>query len=226
MTSAAPPSSSSATMSTASLAELRKSYERAELNEAASQADPLQQFSHWLNEAVAAQVPEPNAMTLATVASDLRPSTRIVLIKGFDARGIVWFTNYDSRKGRQIAGNPYVALQFHWVELERVVRIEGIVEKVSDAESDEYFASRPLDSRIGAWASPQSQVISGRGVLVANAAKFGAQFMLMPPRPPHWGGYRLKPDQWEFWQGRKSRLHDRLRYRQDGDAWVRERLAP
>ena len=226
MTSAAPPSSSSATMSTASLAELRKSYERAELNEAASQADPLQQFSHWLNEAVAAQVPEPNAMTLATVGSDLRPSTRIVLIKGCDARGIVWFTNYDSRKGQELAGNPQAALQFHWVELERVVRIEGVGEKVSDAESDAYYKTRPLDSRIGAWASPQSQVIAHRAVLVANAAKYGAQYLLQPPRPPHWGGYRLKPEQWEFWQGRKSRLHDRLRYRLAADAWVRERLAP
>ena len=226
MTSAAPPSSSSATMSTASLAELRKSYERAELNEAASQADPLQQFSHWLNEAVAAQVPEPNAMTLATVGSDLRPSTRIVLIKGCDARGIVWFTNYDSRKGQELAGNPQAALQFHWVELERVVRIEGVVEKVSDAESDAYYKTRPLDSRIGAWASPQSQVIAHRAVLVANAAKYGAQHLLQPPRPPHWGGYRLKPEQWEFWQGRKSRLHDRLRYRLAADAWLRERLAP
>ena len=211
---------------TLSIADLRKSYERAELNEDASHAAPLQQFDQWLKEAIASEVPEPNAMTVATVGSDMRPSTRVVLIKGFDERGIVWFTNYDSRKGRQIAGNPYVALQFHWVELERVVRIEGIVEKVSDAESDEYFASRPLDSRIGAWASPQSQVIESRTVLVTNAAKFGAQFMLMPPRPPHWGGYRLKPDQWEFWQGRKSRLHDRLRYRQDGDGSVRERLAP
>jgi len=213
--------------STPSLADLRKSYERAELNEDASRADPLQQFDQWLSEAITAQVPEPNAMTVATVASDLRPSTRVVLIKGFDARGIVWFTNYASRKGQQLAGNPYAALQFHWVELERVVRIEGVVEKVSDAESDEYFHSRPLDSRIGAWASPQSEVISGRGVLVANAAKFGAKFMLNPPRPPHWGGYRLKPDLWEFWQGRKSRLHDRLRYSQQADgAWLRERLAP
>lgn len=210
-----------------SIADLRKSYERAELNEDASQADPLKQFGQWLDEAIAAEVPEPNAMTLATVASDLRPSTRVVLIKGFDARGIVWFTNYNSRKGQELAGNPYAALQFHWVELERVVRIEGVVEKVSAQESDAYFNSRPLDSRIGAWASPQSEVISSRGVLVANAAKYAARFLLQPPRPPHWGGYRLKPDTWQFWQGRKSRLHDRLRYTLQGDAsWLRERLAP
>ncbi len=210
------------------IADLRKSYEKAELSESASQADPLKQFEQWLQEAISSEVPEPNAMTLATVGSDLRPSTRIVLIKGFDERGIVWYTNYASRKGQELAGNPFAALQFHWVELERVVRIQGVVEKVSDAESDEYFHSRPLDSRIGAWASPQSQVIDGRGILVANAAKYGAQFLLRPPRPPHWGGYRLKADTWEFWQGRKSRLHDRLRYtQQGGDAgWLRERLAP
>ena len=212
---------------TTSIADLRKSYERAELNEDASSAAPGQQFSKWLEEAIAAQLPEPNAMTLATVGSDLRPSTRVVLIKGLDERGIVWFTNYDSRKGRELAGNPHAALQFHWVELERVVRIEGRVEKISDEESDAYFHSRPLDSRIGAWASPQSKVISGRGVLVANAAKFGAQFLLQPPRPPHWGGYRLLADRWEFWQGRRSRLHDRLRYTQQaGGDWLRERLAP
>jgi pyridoxamine 5'-phosphate oxidase len=215
-------------MSTTSsrIADLRKSYERAELSEEASQADPLQQFDRWLTEAIAAEIPEPNAMTLATVGGDLRPSTRIVLIKGYDARGIVWYTNYDSRKGRELAGNPWAALQFHWVELERVVRIEGRVEKTSDDESDAYFASRPLDSRIGAWASPQSEVIADRGVLVANAARYSAQFLLRPPRPPHWGGYRLVPDQWQFWQGRKSRLHDRLRYTRDGESWRRERLAP
>ncbi len=209
-----------------SLADLRKSYERDELDESASAADPLKQFERWMQQALDAQLPEPNAMTVATVGADGRPSTRVVLIKGFDARGLVWFTNYHSRKGRELAAHPWAALQFHWVELERVVRIEGRVETVEAAESDAYFASRPLDSRIGAWASPQSEVISSRAVLVANAAKFGARFMLDPPRPPHWGGYRLAPDRWEFWQGRKSRLHDRLRYRLDAGAWVRERLAP
>ena len=210
----------------AHIADLRKSYERAELNENASHSSPLVQFDQWLQEAVNAQVNEPNAMTVATVGNDLRPSTRIVLIKGYDERGIVWYTNYDSRKGRELAGNPFAALQFHWVELERVVRIEGRVERVSDEESDAYFHSRPLDSRIGAWASPQSQVISGRGVLVANAAKYGARFLLNPPRPAHWGGFRLVPDRWEFWQGRKSRLHDRLRYEMHNGEWLRERLAP
>ena len=209
-----------------SIADLRKSYERAELSEDASRANPFEQFGQWLQEAIAAQVPEPNAMTLATVDARQRPSTRVVLIKGLDERGIVWFTNYHSRKGQALAGNPFAALQFHWVELERVVRIEGEVEKVADEESDAYFHSRPLDSRIGAWASPQSQVIAGRSVLVANAARYSAQFLLNPPRPPHWGGYRLKPDGWEFWQGRRSRLHDRLRYRLEAGQWMRERLAP
>jgi pyridoxamine 5'-phosphate oxidase len=209
-----------------SIADLRKSYEKAELSEQASHADPLAQFGQWFNEALQSEVPEPNAMTVATVGSDLRPSTRVVLIKDFDARGIVWYTNYQSRKGQELAGNPFAALQFHWVELERVVRIEGRVEKVSEDESDTYFHSRPLDSRIGAWASPQSRVIDSRTVLITNAARYGAQFLLQPPRPPHWGGYRLVPERWEFWQGRKSRLHDRLHYRQDGDQWVRERLAP
>ena len=208
------------------IADLRKSYERAELDESASHADPLVQFEAWLQQALTAELPEPNAMTVATVGPDGRPSTRVVLIKGCDSRGIVWYTNYESRKGRELAAHPHAALQFHWVELERVVRIEGRVDKVDAAESDAYFASRPLDSRIGAWASPQSEVISSRGVLIANAAKYGAQFLLRPPRPPHWGGFRLVPDRWEFWQGRPSRLHDRLRYRLEQGAWVRERLAP
>jgi pyridoxamine 5'-phosphate oxidase len=208
------------------LSQLRKSYERAELDESASAAEPWQQFSRWLDEALAAKLPEPNAMTVATVGPDGRPSTRIVLIKGFDARGIVWYTNYESRKGRDLASHPFAALQFHWVELERVVRIEGPVERVSSEESDAYYRSRPLDSRLGAWASPQSQVISSRALLVANAAKAALQHGLNPDRPPHWGGYRLQPEAWEFWQGRPSRLHDRLRYRLDAGQWIRERLAP
>jgi pyridoxamine 5'-phosphate oxidase len=209
-----------------SIADLRKDYERAELDEAHAPNDPHQQFSAWLNEAISAELPEPTAMTLASVGANGRPATRVVLLKGNDTRGLVWFSNYDSRKGRELAANPFAALQFHWVALERVVRIEGRVEHTDAAESDAYYQTRPLDSRIGAWASPQSQVISSRAVLVANAAKFGAKYLMNPPRPPHWGGFRLTPDRWEFWQGRRSRLHDRLVYRLDGTAWVRERLAP
>lgn len=209
------------------LADLRKSYEQGELDEAMAANEPLSQFKQWLEHALASEVPEPNAMTVATVGADGRPSTRIVLIKSYDDRGIVWFTNYESRKGQELTAHPFAALQFHWVELERVVRIEGRVEKVSAQESDAYFHSRPLDSRLGAWASPQSHVISSRGVLVANAAKAAVQHGLNPDRPPHWGGYRLLPERWEFWQGRKSRLHDRLSYRLQADGqWLKERLAP
>lgn len=207
-------------------ADMRISYERDTLDESQATSEPLQQFTKWFDEAIAAKVPEPNAMTLATVGADCRPSTRIVLVKAFDSAGITFYTNFTSRKGRELEANPYAALQFHWVELQRVVRIEGRVEHVADAEADAYFASRPLDSRLGAWASPQSEVIANRRVLVANAAKASARFGLKPPRPEHWGGYRLVPDVWEFWQGRRSRLHDRLRYRLDDGRWVRERLAP
>lgn len=208
------------------IADLRTSYERAELLESTASPDPLQQFNTWLQEALAAKIPEPNAMTLATVGSNLRPSTRIVLIKGCDARGIVWYTNYQSHKGQELAGNPFAALQFHWVELERTVRIEGRVEKTSAEESDAYFHSRPLGSRYGALVSPQSQVIANREVLELENARLEALYGDKPPRPPHWGGYRLVPDEWQFWQGRRSRLHDRLRYTLNGSSWVRERLAP
>lgn len=208
------------------LADMRKSYERGGLDEAHAGDDPLELFRAWFDEAVAAKVLEPNAMTLATVAPDGRPSTRIVLVKDFDARGLVWYTNYASRKGRELESRPYAALQFHWVAMERVVRIEGRVTRTSETESDAYYASRPLDSRLGAWASPQSQPIASRAVLVANAAKVAAQHGLHPSRPPHWGGYRLEPDAWEFWAGRPSRLHDRLRYTRQPEGWRRERLAP
>lgn len=208
------------------LADLRKSYEHGSLDEDQVAAEPTAQFTTWLDEALDKGLPEPNAMTLATVGTDGRPSTRVVLIKGCDARGIVWFSNYASRKGRELAHQPFAALQFHWVELERVVRIEGRVEKVSDEESDTYFASRPLTHRIGAWASPQSETIPGRGTIVARAAEYGLKFGLNPPRPPHWGGYRLVPDYWEFWQGRASRLHDRIAYRLQGGQWRKVRLAP
>ena len=209
------------------LSDLRKSYEQGTLEEHQVASEPLRQFQDWLAEALRIGIHEPNAMTVATVGANGRPSSRVVLIKGCDERGIVWYTNYNSRKGRELEANPFAALQFHWIELERVVRIEGRVEKVSAEESDAYFKSRPLGSRIGAWASPQSEVIPGRGTIVARVAEYGLKFGLNPPRPPHWGGYRLVPDYWEFWQGRASRLHDRIAYRLQADgSWRRERLAP
>lgn len=209
------------------LAKMRKNYDRDELDEERAASVPLAQFQAWLDEAIAAQMPEPTAMTLATVSAEGLPSTRIVLLKECDARGLVWFTNYQSRKGRELAGNPNAALQFHWVGLERVVRVEGTVSRIEATESDLYYDSRPLASRIGAWASPQSEAIESRSVLVRRAAEYGLKFGLHPPRPPHWGGFRLAPRRWEFWQGRQSRLHDRLCYRlDDGGHWQRERLAP
>jgi len=190
--------------------------------------NPFRQFDAWFAQAVDAKLPEPNTMTLATVDSRGRPSARIVLIKGVDERGFMFFTNYESRKGRELADNPHASLLFYWIELERQVRIEGTVVKASPAESDQYYESRPLGSRIGAWASEQSQAIESRTVLEAREKEISAKYGEHPPRPPHWGGYRLIPDAIEFWQGRPSRLHDRLLYTRavEGGDWQIARLSP
>ncbi|MEY4766691.1 MAG: pyridoxamine 5-phosphate oxidase [Pseudomonadota bacterium] len=217
------------TMSTSQhdLAQMRKSYEQAELDVPQVAAEPIDQFHRWFDEAVKAKSVEPNAMTLATVGGNGRPSTRVLLLKGADAQGLVWFTNYESRKGQDLAQVPFAAMQFFWPELERVVRIEGRVERVSDAESDAYYVSRPLGSRIGAWVSPQSRPLTSRQELEWAWAAKQTELGDNPTRPAHWGGYRLVPDHWEFWQGRPSRLHDRITYqRNDAGAWVIGRLAP
>ncbi len=209
-----------------SIADLRREYAESELTEAAAGGDPVELFRLWFTQAVAAEVPEPNAMSLATATPDGRPSVRVVLLKGFDERGFTFFTNYDSRKGRELAVNPHGALCFWWYDLARQVRADGRVEKVPAAESDEYFATRPLGSRLGAWASDQSGVIPDRDHLDRRYAELLAEHPDgRVPRPPHWGGYRLVPDEFEFWQGRPNRLHDRLRYRRAAGGWVRERLA-
>jgi len=209
-----------------SVSDLRQSYDKNVLLEENAAATPLEQFSLWFDEALAANVPEPNAMTLATVDSTGQPSARTVLIKGFDDQGFVFFTNYESRKGRDLQSNPRAALLFFWQALERQVRIEGVIEKVSTEESDAYFHSRPLGSRLGAWASEQSQPTT-RAALEAREQEFRDRYGDQPPRPPHWGGYRLVPTVFEFWQGRPSRLHDRLRYVPDAQGgWVIDRLSP
>jgi pyridoxamine 5'-phosphate oxidase len=205
---------------------IRTDYKKGALDEEHADADPIRQFGRWWDEALNSQLPEVNAMTLATADERGVPSARIVLLKGYDTRGFVFYTNYDSRKGRELAANPKAALLFFWAELERQVRIEGLVERIAPDESDEYYRSRPLASRIGAWASPQSEPIPGKAWLLARAAEMGLRHGLNPERPPHWGGYRLRPELIEFWQGRPSRLHDRLRYRLDGPSWERTRLAP
>ncbi|HQZ44618.1 MAG TPA: pyridoxamine 5'-phosphate oxidase [Usitatibacteraceae bacterium] len=208
------------------IADLRNDYALRRLDETDVDADPFKQFHAWLAEAIEAQVPEPTAMTLATVDAPGRPSARIMLLKALDERGFVFYTNFESRKGAALASRPLAALTFFWKELERQVRIEGAVEKVSAAEADEYFASRPLGSRIGAWASTQSATIESRAWLEARVKAAEVQYGDRPPRPPHWGGYRVIPAWLEFWQGRQSRLHDRIAYAKSDDGWKITRLSP
>lgn len=210
-----------------SIAGLRKDYSHASLSEDDVLADPISQFAKWFDEALKAETPEANAMSLATVGADQRPSSRIVLIKEFDQRGFTWYTNYASRKGKQLQANPHAALLFHWVELERQVRIEGSVVQVSAEESDAYFHSRPLGSRIGAIASEQSEAVADRTALEERFTQTEQDQGDHPQRPQHWGGYRLIPDYIEFWQGRHSRLHDRIAYAlQTQGRWERQRLQP
>ncbi|WP_207495249.1 pyridoxamine 5'-phosphate oxidase [Aridibaculum aurantiacum] len=210
-----------------SIADIRKDYKLRSLMEQDVQKDPIQQFSTWWDEAVESKLDEVNAMTLATSTTDGHPSTRIVLLKGFTNEGFIFFTNYQSRKGTEIGLNPNVSLLFFWRELERQVIIEGKAEKISEADSDAYFHSRPEGSRIGAWSSPQSTIIAGRHVIEENVQKYTEQFADGNiPRPPHWGGFIVRPVRMEFWQGRSSRLHDRLVFTLTGNEWLVQRLAP
>ncbi|PXX43187.1 pyridoxamine 5'-phosphate oxidase [Undibacterium pigrum] len=210
-----------------SVADIRTDYKKASLAEADVTSDPFSQFANWFDQALKADVAEPNAMSLSTVNAEGKPSSRIVLIKEFDQRGFSWFTNYDSAKGQDLDSNPHAALLFFWTALERQVRIEGRIEKLSDAENDTYFNSRPLGSRQSALASQQSQPIADREALEQKLTAVVAEFGEHPPRPAHWGGYRLLPERVEFWQGRSSRLHDRIIYtRDDNGTWKISRLQP
>jgi pyridoxamine 5'-phosphate oxidase len=214
-------------MTSRDLSALRREYESHSLDVKDVASDPFAQFAKWFDDTSATEIHEPNAMTLATATRDGVPSARMVLLKGVDARGFVFFTNYTSRKGHELDHNPRAALVFYWDELHRQVRVEGAVEKVSREESDAYFAARPVGSRIGAWASPQSEVVEGREVLDARVREVTERFEGGAiPRPEFWGGYRVVPSCVEFWQGRTSRMHDRVRYCRDGDGWRIERLAP
>jgi pyridoxamine 5'-phosphate oxidase len=208
------------------IAQLRKNYTFGQLSETEVPHLPLPLFQLWFDQAVKAECPEPNSMTLATADKAGNPSARIVLLKGADENGFTFFTNYESQKGKELADRPQAALLFHWHELERQVRIKGNVERVSPEESDQYFHSRPPASRIGAWASPQSEAIPNREFLEEAEERFKSEFGDTPPRPEHWGGYRLRPTEIEFWQGRPSRLHDRIHYKLDGSHWKISRLAP
>ena len=208
------------------LADVRKEYMLAGLSDAEAARDPLEQFERWMNEALGHELPVSNAMTLATVTPEGKPDARIVLLKGIDAGGFVFYTNYESAKGLELAANPAGCLVFFWVELERQVRVTGQVEKVTAPESDAYYASRPLGARLSAWASAQSRPVPARRALEDALATVEKLHGANPPRPPHWGGYRLVPDSIEFWQGRPNRLHDRLLYRREGTAWTLGRLAP
>ncbi len=209
------------------VADLRKEYTRAGLTESDVAPDPVEQFRRWFDEALEADLHEPNAFVLATATRDGLPSARVVLLKGLDERGFVFYTNYEGRKGRELEDNPRAALLFYWGELERQVRIEGTVSRVSEEESDAYYASRPRGSRLGAWASEQSRVVEGREVLESRIGDLEAEYEGREvPRPPFWGGYRVEPEAIEFWQGRENRLHDRIVYRRESGSWKTERLQP